>query len=63
VRIKIKGSKVTNGGGWKTSFLIVCTAAQSSNFTLKVWSDSGAALTLPLQSLFVSILRDRQGDF
>ena len=39
---------IANGGGWKTTFLIVNTAAQAANFTLKFWHDNGTALTLPL---------------
>jgi hypothetical protein len=39
---------IANGGGWKTTFLIVNTSAQAANFTLKFWHDDGTALTLAL---------------
>ncbi len=39
---------IANGGGWKTTFLIVCAGSQASNFTLSFWKDGGTALTLPL---------------
>ena len=39
---------IANGGGWKTTFLLVCTAAQASQFTLKIWSGAGTPLPLPL---------------
>ena len=39
---------IANGDGWKTTFLLVSTAAQAANFTLNFWSDAGAELTLPV---------------
>jgi hypothetical protein len=39
---------IANGEGWRTTFLMVCTAAQAANFTLKFWDEAGNALTLAL---------------
>jgi hypothetical protein len=39
---------IANGGGWKTTFLLVNTDSQAANFTLNFWDDNGHAFTLPL---------------
>ncbi|MBI2680178.1 MAG: hypothetical protein HYX25_04110 [Candidatus Solibacter usitatus] len=39
---------IANGGGWKTTFLIVCADTHAANFTLKFWHDDGTPLPLPL---------------
>ncbi len=39
---------IADGGGWKTTFLLVCTDSHASNFTLKFWDEQGNPLTLPL---------------
>ena len=51
---------IANGGSWKTTFLIVCTAAQAAQFTLKFWDEQGNALPLPLTGAdgTVSIVSD-----
>ncbi len=41
---------IANGGGWKTTFLIVNTSAQAAQYTLRFWDENGNALTLPLGS-------------
>jgi hypothetical protein len=41
---------IANGGGWKTTFLIVNTSAQAAQYTLRFWTENGNALTLPLGS-------------
>lgn len=39
---------IANGGSWKTTFLIVCTAAHAAQFTLNCWDEQGKTLLLPL---------------
>ena len=41
---------IANGGGWKTTFLLVNTDSHAANFTLNFWDDNGQAFTLPLNA-------------
>lgn len=41
-------SQVASGGGWKTSVYLINTSAAAVPVTVKFWSNSGAALSLPL---------------
>lgn len=41
-------SQVASGGGWKTSLYLVNTSTAAVPITVKFWSNTGTALTLPL---------------
>jgi hypothetical protein len=39
---------IANGGGWKTTFLIVSTDTKAANFSLSFWDEFGRLLPMPV---------------